>query len=48
MCINIFWVFPLAALSNIYTHYNFIVTIIVYLPLLFSLINIGAGLEEEY
>ena len=48
MYINIFWVFPLAALSNIYINYNFIVTIIVYLPLLFFLINIGAGLEEEH
>jgi Fuc2NAc and GlcNAc transferase len=48
MYINILWVFPLAAISNIYIDYNFIVTIIVYLPLLFFLINIGAGLEEEY
>jgi hypothetical protein len=46
--INIFWVFPLAAISNIYIDYNLIVTIIAYLPLLFFLINIGAGLEEEH
>jgi Fuc2NAc and GlcNAc transferase len=46
--INIFWVFPLAAISNIYIDYNLIITIITYLPLLFSVINIGAGLEEEH
>ena len=48
MYINIFWVFPLAAISNIYIDYNLIITIITYLPLLFSVINIGAGLEEEH
>ena len=45
--INIIWVFPLALLSNTYMSYHIIITIIAYLPLLFYLIKIGAGLEQN-
>ena len=43
--INLFWVFPMTFLSNIYNEYHIVVAIITYLPLLFILIKIGAGLE---
>ena len=43
--INLFWVFPMSLLSNIYSDYHVVVAIAAYLPLLFILIKIGAGLE---
>ena len=45
--INLCWILPLALLSNAYMDYHVIITFIAYLPLLISLINIGAGLEEK-
>ena len=45
--INLFWVLPLALLSNAYMDYHVIITILVYLPLFIYLIKIGAGLEEQ-
>ena len=45
--INLFWVLPLALLSNTYMDYHVIITILVYLPLFIYLIKIGAGLEEK-
>tara|TARA_B100001769_G_C21821531_1_gene446524 strand:+ start:39 stop:608 length:570 start_codon:yes stop_codon:yes gene_type:complete len=47
MITNIIWVFPLALLSNIYMSYHIVITIIAYLPLLFYLIKLGAGLEQN-
>ena len=47
MIVNIIWIFPLALLSNTYMSYNIIITIVAYLPLLFYLIKIGAGLEQN-
>ena len=44
---NIFWVLPLAIISNIYMDYNVLIAIIVYLPLILYMINIGAGLEKS-
>ena len=46
ICINLCWILPLALLSNAYMDYHVIITILAYLPLLISLIKIGAGLEE--
>ncbi len=43
--INLSWVLPMSFLSNIYSEYHIVVAIIAYLPLLFILIKIGAGLE---
>lgn len=43
--INLSWVFPMSFLSNIYSDYNIVLAITAYLPLLFILIKIGAGLE---
>ena len=45
--INLFWVLPLALLSNTYMDYHVIITILTYLPLFISLIKIGAGLEGQ-
>ena len=45
--INILWVLPLAILSNIFMNFHIVITFIVYLPLLFYLIKIGAGLENQ-
>ena len=47
IAINIIWVLPLAIISNIYIEYNVILTIAVYIPFIFYLINIGAGLEKS-
>lgn len=45
--INMVWVFPLALLSNTYMSYHIVITMVAYLPLLFYLIKIGAGLEQN-
>ena len=45
--INLCWILPLALLSNAYMDYHIIIAILAYLPLLISLIKIGAGLEEK-
>ena len=47
IAINIIWVLPFAIISNIYKEYNVLLTIFVYLPFIFYLINIGAGLEKS-
>ena len=47
IAINIIWVLPFAIMSNIYIEYNVILTIAVYIPFIFYLINIGAGLEKS-
>ena len=47
IAINIIWVLPFAIMSNIYREYNVILTIAVYIPFIFYLINIGAGLEKS-
>lgn len=43
--LNVFWVFPMAVLSNYYMTYNVMITFIVYLPMIVYLVRIGAGLE---
>ena len=43
--VNLFWVLPLALISNSFNDFHILVTIIAYLPLLLYLIKIGAGLE---
>ena len=43
--INLFWALPMSFLSNIYSDYHIVIAIAAYLPLLFILIKIGAGLE---
>ena len=45
--INLLWIFPLALMSNLFSNYNIIITFIAYLPLVFYLIKIGAGLENN-
>lgn len=45
--LNIFWIFPLALLSNIYSQYHIIITFFVYLPLFYYIHKIGAGLDRE-
>ena len=44
---NIFWVLPLAFISNTFIEFHILVTIVTYIPLLFLLLKIGAGLENE-
>ena len=44
--VNLFWVLPLALISNSFNDFHILVTIIAYLPLLLYLIKIGAGLED--
>ena len=44
--VNLFWVLPLAVISNSFNDFHILVTIIAYLPLLLYLIKIGAGLED--
>ena len=43
--LNIFWVLPMAVLSNFYMNYNVVITFIAYVPMVVYLIKIGAGLE---
>ena len=43
--LNIFWVLPMALLSNYYMNYNVVITFLAYLPMIIYLIKIGAGLE---
>ena len=43
--LNIFWVLPMAVLSNFYVNYNVVITFIAYVPMVVYLIKIGAGLE---
>ena len=44
--VNLFWVLPLALISNSFNDFHILVTITAYLPLLLYLIKIGAGLED--
>tara|TARA_B100000575_G_C23018876_1_gene586742 strand:- start:341 stop:898 length:558 start_codon:yes stop_codon:yes gene_type:complete len=43
---NIFWVLPLAFISNVFIEFHILVTIVAYLPFLFLLLKLGAGLED--
>ena len=43
---NIFWVLPFAFISNVFIDFHILVTIVAYLPLLFLLLKLGAGLED--
>ena len=44
--VNLFWVLPLALISNSFNDFHILVTIVAYLPLLLYLLKIGAGLEN--
>lgn len=45
---NFLWVLPMAILSNILLDYNVIITLLTYMPIIFYMLYIGAGLEEDY
>ncbi|MBH32597.1 MAG: hypothetical protein CMD90_02985 [Gammaproteobacteria bacterium] len=44
---NLLWVLPMAILSNLLLNYNVIITLLTYVPIIFYMLYIGAGLEEE-
>ena len=45
---NIFWILPLALISNTFIEFHILVTIVAYVPLLFILLKLGAGLEDKF
>jgi Fuc2NAc and GlcNAc transferase len=44
--INIFWLFPLAAMATFYPYWAFLITVIAYLPLIFIAYTLKAGITE--
>jgi len=47
MLINLFWIGPLAILSNIFKDFDVIIFFICYIPLAIFMIKIGAGLKND-
>jgi Fuc2NAc and GlcNAc transferase len=42
--INVFWLFPLAAVATFYPYWAFVLTVIAYLPLIFMADKLKAGI----
>tara|TARA_Y100000816_G_scaffold289874_1_gene277285 strand:+ start:289 stop:1314 length:1026 start_codon:yes stop_codon:yes gene_type:complete len=47
MLINLFWIGPLAILSNVFKDFDVIIFFICYIPLTIFMIKIGAGLQDD-
>lgn len=47
LAINIFWLAPLAALSNWYTQYTFFITILAYTPIVLGTLALRAGRQDN-